>query len=173
MFTKQSASRAFATLFAVGLVACGGGDAADTAADSTGAATTPPPAATTALNGQTEYQNTCAVCHQADGNGMAGAFPPLAGSEIVTAASPDRLIAIVLKGLTGPVTVKGVEYNGVMTAHEGMLSDDQIAAIATYERSSFGNNASAVTPAQVAAVRAAHASRAGAWTIAELEAAIP
>jgi mono/diheme cytochrome c family protein len=54
-----------------------------------------------------------------------------------------------------------------------MLSDDQIAAIATYERSSWGNTGSAVTAAQVAEVRAAHASRTAAWTIQELEAAIP
>jgi mono/diheme cytochrome c family protein len=135
-------------------------------------AATPPPAMT-ATSGETEYNNTCSVCHQADGNGMAGAFPPLAGSDIVNLASPSRMIAIILKGLTGPVTVKGTEYNGIMAPHEAMLTDDQIAAIATYERSSWGNTGAAVTAAQVAEVRAAHASRTTSWTIAELEAAIP
>ena len=83
------------------------------------------------------------------------------------------MIAIILKGLQGPITVHGAEYNGVMTAWESMLSDEQIAAIATYERSSWGNTGSAVTPAQVAAVRAAQASRTTAWTVEELQAAIP
>lgn len=170
MFTTKSASRALTAVFALGLLACGGGDA-DTAADSTGT-TTPPPAATTALNGETEYQTVCGTCHQADGNGMAGAFPPLTESPFVTAASPNRLIAIVLKGLTGPITIKGVEYNSVMAPWES-LTDDQIAAITTYERSSWGHTAAAVTPAMVAEVRASVASRTTSWTVAELEAAVP
>jgi mono/diheme cytochrome c family protein len=171
MSSSSSSARAFAAMAALALIACGGGGDADTAGDTTGAATPPP--AVTAVNGETEYQNTCAVCHQNDGQGMAGAYPPLAGSHYVNAASPNRMIAIILKGLTGPVTVNNVEYNGIMAAHEQMLSDEQIAAIATYERSSWGNTGSAVTAAQVAEVRTMTASRTTAWTVAELEAAVP
>lgn len=169
--SSSSPARALAAMAALALIACGGGGDADTAGDTTGGATTPPPAVS-AVNGETEYQNTCAVCHQNDGTGMTGAYPPLAGAHYVNAASPNRMVAIILKGLTGPVTVNNVEYNGIMAPFES-LSDDQIAAIATYERSSWGNTGSAVTPAQVAEVRSMTASRTTAWTVAELEAAIP
>jgi mono/diheme cytochrome c family protein len=170
MLTTKSAFRALAAVFALGLVACGGGGDADTATDTT----TAPPAApvATAPAGESDYVTQCGTCHQADGNGMAGAFPPLAGAELVNAASPNRHIAVILKGMTGPVTVKGVEYNGVMVGFEN-LTDDQIAAIASYERTSWGNTGGAVTAAQVAEVRASVASRTTQWTYAELTAAVP
>ena len=170
MFTKMSVLRATAAVLTLALVACGGGEGGD-AADTTAMDTAAP--AQTAMNGETEYQNSGGACHQANGEGMAGAFPPLAGSDIVNMASPDRMIAIILKGLQGPVTVKGVEYNSVMAPWESMLTDEQIAAITTYERSSWGNSGSAVTTEQVAAVRAKVADRTTSWTIAELEAALP
>jgi mono/diheme cytochrome c family protein len=172
MFTTKFASRAITAALAVTLAACGGGDGGDTT-DTTDVGMDTPPAAQTASNGETEYLNACGTCHQATGEGMAGAFPPLAGSDIVILPSPDRMIAIILKGLQGPVTVKGVEYNSVMAPWESMLTDEQIAAITTYERSSWGNTASAVTVDQVAAVRSRVADRTTAWTIAELEEAIP
>lgn len=158
-------------MLAGGLVACGGGDAAP--ADDAAAPEAAAPAATVASAGETEYTNNCSVCHQADGNGMPGAFPPLAGSELVNRASPDQMIAIVLKGLQGPVTVAGNTYNGIMTPFQDILTDDQIAAILTYERSSFGNTAGAVTAEQVAAIRAQFADKADSWTIESLEAALP
>ena len=159
-------------LFAGGLVACGGGEAApaDDAAPAEAAPAVAPVAAA-GVDGATEYANTCAVCHQADGAGMANAFPPLAGSEVVNDASPDRMIAIILKGLQGPVTVAGADYNGIMTPFDGILSDEQVAAITTYERSSFGNTASAVTAEQVAAVRARFADMTDSWTVETLDAA--
>ena len=163
MLTTKSAFRALTAVFALGLVACGGGDAGDTAADTT---TAPPAPVAVAPAGEADYVTQCGTCHQADGNGMAGA-------EIPNLPSPNRHIAIILKGMSGPVTVKGTEYNNTMTGFETILSDDQIAAIATYERSSWGNTGSAVTPAMVAEVRAAHATRTTAWTYAELTAAIP
>lgn len=173
MFTSQSAFRALASIAFVGLIACGGGgDAGGAAQDSTNAAAPAPAATTAGLSGESEYMATCGTCHQADGNGMAGAFPPLTESPIVTAANPARQIAIILKGITGPITLKGVEWNSVMAPWEH-LTDDQIAAIATYERTSWGHNASAVTAAQVAEVRASVASRTSSWTLAELEAAVP
>lgn len=172
MFNRTSPARALAAIAAVAFLAACGGGKADTAGDSTNAAT-PPPAATTASAGQSEFETHCTVCHQADGTGMAGIYPPLAGSELVNAASPNRMIAIVLKGLTGPVTVKGSAYNGIMAAFEATLNDEQIASIVTYERSSWGNTGAAVTAAQVAELRSSLASRSAAWTIEELEAAVP
>ncbi|HPF62136.1 MAG TPA: cytochrome c [Gemmatimonadales bacterium] len=165
------APNALLAVLAGGLIACGGGDAAP-AEDAPPAAEPAPMAQTAGIDGATEYTTTCSACHQANGEGMPGAFPPLAGSDIANNPSPDRMIAIVLKGLQGPVTVKGMEYNGMMAPWES-LSDEQIAAITTYERSSWGNSAPAVTTEMVAAVRAKVADRTTSWTMAELEAAIP
>lgn len=97
---------------------------------------------------------TCAACHQASGQGAAGQFPPLAGSEWVNEASPNRMIRLVLNGLQGPITVKGQNYNNNMVPWN-MLSDEEVAAVITYVRQNkeWGNNASAVTPAQVKAIR--------------------
>lgn len=111
----------------------------------------------------------CSACHQADGKGLAGVYPPLAGSDWVT-GDPNIPIAIVLHGMQGPVTVNGQQYNSLM-APLGSLSDEQIAAILTYERASWGNSASAVTAAQVAQVRAATSSRTQPWTAAEVRSA--
>ena len=116
-----------------------------------------------------KYTEICQVCHQATGLGVEGAFPPLAGSEWVTGRA-DIPIAIVLHGLQGEITVKGKKYNGAMTAWGGMMSDDDIAATLTYVRSSWGNRAPAVTPAQVRAVRTKTASRTTPWTPAEVRA---
>ncbi len=155
---------------------CGGGGdkpAAEPAADAAPAAAPaaaptdgPDPAVMAA--GQEGYA-ICQTCHQADGQGLPGTYPPLSGSEYVSGPA-EKVIAIVLHGLNGPITVKGQTYDNVM-APWGALPDDQIAATITYVRNSFGNKASAVTAADVAAVRAATASRTTAWTIAELDAA--
>lgn len=154
-----------------GLACGGGGEAART--DS--AATAAPPAATqtatpatTAPDGATEYI-VCQTCHQANGAGLPATYPPLAGSEIVN-GDPSVPIAIILHGLQGEITVGGQKFNNVM-APWSQLSDAQIAAILTYERSSWGNTSAAVSPEDVAAVRAATASRSGAWTMAELKSA--
>jgi mono/diheme cytochrome c family protein len=158
-----------ATLTALSLliVACGGGGDA-TPADDAAAAPEPAPVQT-ASAGETTYQQVCITCHQADGKGLPPSFPPLAGSATLTGA-PEMPIAIVLHGMQGEIVREGVTYNGVMTAWS-MLSDEQIAEVLTYARSNFGNSAGAVTTEQVAAVRAATAGRAGAWTEAELMAA--
>jgi mono/diheme cytochrome c family protein len=119
-----------------------------------------------------EVYGTCAACHMANGAGMAGVFPPLAGSEWVT-GKPEVPIAIVLHGMQGEVTVKGAKYNSVMTPWAAMFSDQEIANVVTYIRSQWGNKASAVTPAQVAAVRTATKARKTQWTEAELKKAYP
>lgn len=116
----------------------------------------PPPPATTSATpvamkpGQAAFETTCAVCHQASGSGLPGTFPPLAGSEWVK-GSPERPIAVVLRGLQGPLKVGGMTYSGSMPPQP--LEDQEIAEILTYVRSSWGNAAGPVTAAQVAAVR--------------------
>jgi mono/diheme cytochrome c family protein len=119
-------------------------------------------------SGSDLYQR-CVACHQATGEGVPGAFPPLAGSEFVT-GKPDVPIRILLHGLTGPVKVKGTDYNGVMVAYgTGQpMTDAEAAAVLTHIRTNFGNKATPITAKQVAAVRTATKSRTTPWTEAEL-----
>ena len=101
--------------------------------------------------GKKVYDQYCLVCHQVDGQGVPNAFPPLSQTEYVI-GDTDRLIGIVLNGLSGEIEVNGVVYNGVMVPHN-FLSDQEVAAVITYVRSNFGNSAPAVTADQVAKVR--------------------
>jgi cytochrome c553 len=98
------------------------------------------------------YATNCAACHQADGRGLAGQFPPLAGSEWVI-EDPETPVRVMLRGIQGEVVVAGQTYNGVMPP-QAHLNDEQIAILATHIRSQWGNDASEVTPETVAAVRA-------------------
>jgi mono/diheme cytochrome c family protein len=107
-------------------------------------------AANAAADGAKVYA-TCSACHQPTGAGIPGAFPPLAESEWVN-GPVENLIRIQLRGLMGPITVKGTTYNSVMPPNATM-SDDEIAAVLTYIRSNFGNKSSAVTADQVKALR--------------------
>lgn len=113
------------------------------------------------------YQAVCATCHQAEGQGMPGAFPPLAGSEWLT-SNPEVPIRIVLVGLSGPIEVKGAAFNTMMPPPQGM-TDEQIAEAITYARTHFGNAASQVDVAQVKQVRAALAGRAAPFSADELK----
>jgi mono/diheme cytochrome c family protein len=119
--------------------------------------------------GGAEQFAICAGCHQSNGQGVAGVYPPLAGSEIV-AGKPEVPIGIILHGLNGPIKVKGQSFNNTMLALGSQLSDEQIAAILSYERSSFGNSASPVTAEQVKGVRQTTASRTTPFTAADLTA---
>jgi len=101
--------------------------------------------------GKKVYDQYCVVCHQASGEGVPNAFPPIVQTEYVS-GDTERLIDIVLNGLTGEIEVNGEVYNGVMVAHN-FLSDAEIADVITYVRSNFGNEAPAVTAEEVAAVR--------------------
>lgn len=125
------------------------------------------PAAAAVPDGAAIFAQTCQMCHQANGQGIPGSFPPQAGSPFVN-GDKTRLIRIVLNGLQGPVTVDGKHYNNVMPPWK-MRTDAELAAVITYVRSHFGNNSSAVTPEEVARERAATASRPTPWTIEELE----
>jgi len=113
----------------------------------------------------------CFACHQPTGMGLPGMFPPLAGSDWVMAAKPDRLIRIVLHGITGPIQLNGQPFTtpAPIMPPQGTLSDDQIAAVLSYVRTNFGNKAGAVTAAEVRAVREAEKARTAMWTQAELE----
>jgi len=123
-------------------------------------------ALTRAQLGKRVYDTTCIACHQANGLGVPGQYPPLVASEWVT-GSEERIIRIVLHGLNGPITVNGNEYNNVM-APLGSLKDDQIANVISYVRASWGNTAAEVSPETVAKVRADTAGRNTFWTAAEL-----
>lgn len=151
------------------VAACGGGEKEQAATD-----TTPAPAeqvATGPVTGEQVYQR-CATCHQPDGKGLPGTYPPLTGSEYANAANPAVPIRVVIHGLQGPITVAGTQYNSIMPAYgTGVeMSDEEVAAVLTYVRSSWGNNASAVTPQQVAAERSATRTSTGPATAQELDA---
>jgi mono/diheme cytochrome c family protein len=111
-------------------------------------------------DGHAIYAARCAACHQATGAGLPGVFPPLAGSEWVTGKG-EALATILLHGVTGAITVKGATFNGAMPAFKDQLKDDELAALATYLRSQWGNQAPALTADVVAKARADTASRAG------------
>lgn len=120
------------------------GSAAASGGSSAGAA---PPAGN--ANGAKVFSTNCSSCHGAQGQGLPGAFPPLANNPTVT-GDASKVIGIVLTGLHGSITVNGATYNGQMPAWKGTLSDKDIADVITYIRGSLGNNkASAVTQAQV------------------------
>ena len=103
--------------------------------------------------GKVLFAGTCSTCHQADGAGMAGVFPPLAGSDYIK-ANPKRLPEIILHGLVGPVTVNGKDYNSNMPPMS-QLTDDEVANISTYVLNSWGNPGGQVSKADAAAARAA------------------
>ncbi len=101
--------------------------------------------------GKRVYMQACSMCHQADGKGLAQVFPPLAQSDYLM-ADITRSIGVVLRGLTGPVTVNGHTYNGLMSP-QVQLSDDQVSNVLTFIRNSWGNQGDAVSVDQVKAVR--------------------
>lgn len=112
----------------------------------------------------------CITCHQPDGKGLeAAGFPPLTATNWVL-GSDERIIKLVLKGIYGPIEVNGKKYPGQvpMTPFEGMLKDDEVAAVITYVRNSFGNKAPAVKAEKVKAVRASIKGRVGFYTPEEL-----
>jgi nitrite reductase (NO-forming)/hydroxylamine reductase len=102
--------------------------------------------------GEAVYLGNCAACHQPTGLGLPGAFPPLAQSDFLQGNRQDVMQA-ALFGMSGPLTVNGVDYNGVMPS-QGFLSDQELADALTYVFSSWGNTGSAVSVAEVAALRA-------------------
>ena len=112
----------------------------------------------------------CQTCHQVDGGGLsASGFPPLAGTQWVL-GSEERLIKLTLNGLLGPIEVLGKSYPGQvpMTPFGGLLNDEEVAAVLTYVRNAFGNEASPISPEKVKEVRAAIADKQGYYSPEEL-----
>ena len=137
-----------------------------------GAAAAPPDPK---IVGKRLFTQNCVVCHQSSGQGVAGQFPTLVGSEWVIDAGPgdwvgdNHLVKVLLHGLGGPIQVKGATYNNAMPPWK-QLKDDQIAAILTYIRSEWGNNEPPVTAEYVKAIRDTTGDRSDPWTQKELKA---
>ena len=121
--------------------------------------------------GKAAYETVCQACHQPTGLGLPPVFPPLAGSEWVV-GSEERAIRIVLYGLRGPIKVKGVEFSNEMPAagpgSAFNLSPEKIAAVLTYIRKQWGNDAPPVTPEKVTEIRGKDGNRSP-LTAADLE----
>lgn len=105
-----------------------------------------------AARGAAFYSSLCAQCHGAAGQGLGRSFPPLAGSEWVE-GDEELLVRIILYGLQGEIEVKGQTYRGLMVGFDRQLTDEDAAAILTYIRSSWGNDAPPVSPSTVVKVR--------------------
>ena len=102
--------------------------------------------------GKQVFMGLCFACHQPDGKGLPNIFPPLAGSDFLQ-ADHERAIRIVLKGLSGPVTVNGATINSAMPPQEAVLTDAQIADVLTYVLNSWGNKGDAIPAERVKAIR--------------------
>lgn len=105
-----------------------------------------------AEKGKQVYMGLCFACHQPDGKGLPNVFPPLAGSDFLL-ADRERAVRIVLKGLTGPLTVNGKKFDSAMPPQEAALTDAQIADVLTYITNAWGNSGDAFTTDQVKAIR--------------------
>lgn len=119
--------------------------------------------------GKTVYMQVCVACHQPSGLGLPPVFPTLSKTEYVS-GSPERFAAMILKGVMGPITVNGQQFNNIMPPQEAMLTDEKIAAAISYVRSNFGNSSPAVAAEVVAAARKKFADKKTSWTEAELKA---
>ncbi len=171
-------ARSVAILFVVGLTtygarfALGGEEVRGIEADfiEAGVETRSPEVRINALvdDGAELYMTRCMSCHQMNGRGVAGVFPPLVETEWVT-GDKGRLIRVVLNGLTGEIDVEGERYSGAMPPWRSFLDDEQTAQLLSYIRTSWGNEASEVTAAEVTKVRAVTEERRDPWTQDELE----
>jgi mono/diheme cytochrome c family protein len=131
------------------LIGCAKSSNGATASASASAAAKNPASAS---DGAVVYLANCESCHQSEGQGVPGAFPPLSGNPVVT-GNPTAVTAIVKNGLDGKVVVNGQAYSGIMPRWNGVLSDAQIASVITYVRGSWHNNASGVSAADVRAIK--------------------
>ena len=119
-----------------------------------------------AMSGEALFAAHCTTCHQSLGQGT-DIYPPLAGNPVVTAADPSAMIAVIVNGRTGPLMVNGKTFDNRMPTWKGQLADADIASVATYVRSSWGNNASPVTEEQVATAGAPVSIQVGASVYAK------
>ena len=108
------------------------------------------------VQGAQVYERVCAACHQVDGKGLGGVFPPLRDSDWLR-EDPDRAVHAVISGLSGPIVVNGAEYDTAMPPM-GYLSDQEVAAVLSFVLEEW-NGGGRITPEQVAAVRAGGLAR--------------
>lgn len=115
-----------------------------------------------AVDGAQIFAAQCVACHQANGGGLPGVFPPLTETEYIV--GDEKLpINILLHGISGKLTVNGNIYNGLMPNFGDKLSDEEIAAVLSHVRTSFGNSASKIEAAAVKAIREAGKDRTTPW----------
>lgn len=138
-----------ALTIAIVAAGCAKGSHSSSAASASAAAAKNPASAS---DGAVVYIANCSSCHQTNGQGIPGAFPPLAGNPTVT-GNPVAVIAIVKGGLEGRLVVNGQAYSGIMPRWRGVLTDEQIASVITYVRSSWKNSAPGVSLADVQAIK--------------------
>lgn len=116
------------------------------------------------VKGKGIYTRNCAACHQPSGGGVPGQFPPLAGSDWVNGIGPNRIIRLVLDGITGPIEVNGNAFNSAMVPWRPTMSDEEISAVVTYIRNEgeWGNSDGELVKASlVGAIRGATSGHAG------------
>ena len=115
-------------------------------------------------SGKKIFAMRCASCHQPNGLGIATQYPPLAGSEWVS-ADPDLIIKVILKGLKGEILVKGEKYGTSPAVNMAAvpINDREIANVSTYVRQAWGNDYSEVKEDQVARVREESSSQQEQW----------
>lgn len=151
MYRLASRLSVFAFLIIAALLAGCGGEASEGNA----------PQTKQMAQGRQVYQRQCLTCHQANGKGISGIYPTLHQTRW-SEGDKGRLIRLVLHGMEGPIEVKGQSYDQLMQPHS-YLTNEEIAAVLTFVRQNFGNDASAVSAEDVAAVRAA-SNQQGTWT---------
>lgn len=121
--------------------------------------------------GKKLFARTCQQCHQANGKGVPGVYPVLAGSPWVLGRE-DRLANLLILGMSGPLVVLDHNYNGNMPT-VGMWKDRDIAAVLTYVRQEWGNNAPPVSEATVTEARKSIGTRSKPWSPEEIERLFP
>lgn len=116
-------------------------------------------------SGEKIFAARCASCHQTNGLGIAGQYPPLAGSEWVT-SDPGIITNIILKGLKGEIVVKGETYGTTAAVNMAAvaINDSEIANVVSYVRQAWGNNAEEIFEDEVASIRADSAEKQDQWT---------
>jgi mono/diheme cytochrome c family protein len=119
------------------------------------------------VDGMSVYNSVCAACHQQDGQGLPGAFPPLVGSDWLL-KGPETPIRIVLHGLSGSIDVNGATFNNIMPEWGSRLSNEEIAAVLTYARSTWGNSAPEISEEMVDKIRQQTSDRTTPWEEEEL-----
>ncbi len=126
--------------------------------------------------GRKLYLQNCMTCHQTNGQGLPGTYPPLAGSNWVN-GNEEAIVRVLIHGLTGPIVVNGQPYGSAAMPAFGPLGsnwkDEKIAYVLTYIRQEWGNQSAPVTTETVARIRGATADRNKAWTAPELAEFLP